>query len=188
MPTFKNALDTCHSFQSVVDGINCFAFEGTWDWQVWITDFSAAPIITHPEFGPVHAGYFLTLIPVVDDIEARIRALGCPPFYLTGHSAGAGEAILAAAQLKYRGLKPLAVRAFEPPVVGSSILWDYLSDVDFSWTQTKNDCGADLVTLVPFGPPWSPAPNKIALTVPNSDDLAAKHRMPAVIAALSELS
>lgn len=184
-PTFKNAFDTCHCFQSTVNGVVTFAFEGSWDWEVWLTNFAAVPIITHPRFGPVHSGYLLTIIPVLDQIEAKLRSMGGPPFYLTGHSAGAGEAILAAAQLKYRGLRPEAVRAFEPPVVGSETLWTYLADCNLAWTQTRNDDGSDIVTLVPFGPPWCQAPNKVVLPVPDTLGVVEKHKIPAVLAAIS---
>jgi hypothetical protein len=188
--TFQNELRTCHVYQSVIgDSINCFAFEGTTDIQEWIVDFMAAliPVHNHPRIGLVHAGFLLDIEPVIDDIVNKLDELGKPPFYLTGHSKGAGEAILAHAILKDRGYPPLATRVFAPPMIGTAMVANFLAGEDIVWVQTWNSHGDDIVTMVPGGPFWSQCGRRLRLQVSDAYDIATKHKMPAILMALRAL-
>lgn len=189
-PTFENELKSCHVYESTVNGHPCFAFEGTTDIQEWIIDFLAiqVPVLQHPVLGWVHMGFWEDIGPCVDDIENRLHELGNPPFYITGHSKGAGEAILCHAALKVRGLTPLATRAYEPPSVGGPVLAQFLAGDDLMWTQTFNREGPDIVTLVPGGPTWSHDGQCQRLVVPDNYDVATKHRIPGVMTGLINLS
>ncbi len=197
-PTFQNAERLVHIYQSVVTipsigEINDFSFEGTSSFEEWIVDFVCGPIEStqHPQAGPVHAGYLLDVQSVIGDIAHAIGALGNPPFTISGHSKGAGEAIICTMLLKGAGLPPLATRAYEPPRVGGPQLNAYLANDDIGWTRTTNKNGSDLVTLVPAGPislippgAWLHTGKMTLLTVPDSYGVAEKHRIPAVLAAL----
>jgi hypothetical protein len=193
VPTWQNAATTVHVFQSTVGGLPCFAFEGTVDLAEWVIDFDAVEtwVTNHPQIGIVHTGLLQTSQAAVDGfILPTLVALGYPKFYVTGHSKGAGEAILATALLKAGSCPPLAVRAFEPPRVGGSTLRDYLADIDGAWTRTSNAEGWDIVTSVPFGPTWDHPwdVRRVLLTVPDAYDIPTKHRMPAVLAAIQARS
>ncbi len=186
VPQWTNHMKTVHVFLSMVDGVHTVAFEGTTDLQEWLVDFLAAPSPFYTaEYGPVHFGISETMFSVADRIAAYFAGLGWPSYYVTGHSKGAGEAILFCAEMKRRGHPPLATRAYEPPQVGGVRLRDYLSDQDVKWTATVNVHGRDIVTQVPFGDPWTHVNDPIPLTVPDTYDIPTKHRIPAVIAALS---
>ena len=194
IPTWQSSLRLVHAFHSLVRvenaWFNTIAFEGTTDWQEWMVDFFASqiPVIEHPTLGFVHAGFLLNVQAVFGGIVKELGALGWPPFYVTGHSKGAGEAILAAGLLKVLGHPPLAVRAYEPPRVGGPVLAAYLADQDLAWTQTYNADGSDLVTLVPDGPSWKHDERCVRLQVPDTYGIVQKHLIPAVIEAIGKLA
>lgn len=185
VPTWENEAKTIHAYLSEVQGLPCIAFEGTSDLTEWLIDFLAAPITGNPVLGPVHYGIFRGVFEIVGHIAAYLDGKG--PYYVTGHSKGAGEAILFAALMKDMIRPPLACYAFEPPQIGGSKLRDYLSDVDVRWTETRNVHGRDLVTQIPFGPDWCHVNDPIVLQVPDEYDIPTKHRIPAVIEALAKL-
>lgn len=189
VPTWQSELRLVHVFHSVVNGVNCFAFEGTTDWQEWAVDFLAVqvPVFGHVLLGDVHAGFLLDVEAMLGNIVAKMSSLGWAPFYLTGHSKGAGEAILCHALMKTLGHPPLATRVFEPPRVGGAKLKALTAGDDLLWTQTWNDDGADLVTLVPDGLTWVHSGTRLRLQVPNTYGVAEKHRIPAVVEALGKL-
>lgn len=187
-----------HVYLSLIDGVHVISHEGTTDWvdrsslPEWLIDFDATPVLSPGgAYGYVHRGMLLDVLSVVDDIEAYLAGLGWPPYMLSGHSKGGGEVTVEAAELKHRGHPPLAVRAYEPPQVGGFALRDYLSDIDFAWTCTVNAAGRDLVTRVPEGLQlphlcdWSHINDPILLTVADDMDIATKHKIPAVLAALA---
>ncbi len=190
VPTWQGDLRLVHVFHSVVDDVNCFAFEGTTDWQEWVVDFFAlqVPVFDHPILGAVHAGYLLNVEAVIGNIIRQMSSLGWPPFYITGHSKGAGEGTLCTGLMKAIGHPPLATRVFEPPRVGGDRLKAFLAADDLIWTQTWNADGADIVTLVPDGPTWDHDGTRLRLEVPDSYGIAEKHKIPAVIAALEALA
>ena len=193
IPTWQSSLRLVHAYHSLVQvgeaWVNCVAFEGTTDWQEWAVDFFAVqvPVIEHQQLGFVHAGFLLNVQAVLGGIVKELGALGWPPFYITGHSKGAGEATLAAGLMKALGHPPLGVRVYEPPRVGGEALAAYLADQDFAWTQTWNPDGRDLVTLVPEGPSWRHDERLVRLQVPDTYGIAQKHKMPAVLEAIGKL-
>jgi hypothetical protein len=192
-PQWQDSVKLTHVYLQVVDGIHTIAWEGTTDWQEWLfSDFAAlaVPVFSHPQLGPVHAGMVRDVLSVKDAISAYLASIGWPPYYNTGHSKGAGEALLFHGLMLGDGHPPLCTRAYEAPRVGSWILKDYLAKEDIEQTQTKNVHGADIVTLVPpalVASEWCDVRTPIALTVPDDYSIAQKHRIPAVIEALQRL-
>lgn len=185
-PTWENGEKTIHAYLSEVQGLPCIAFEGTTDLQEWLVDFFAVPIHFDPYIGPVHFGIFNGVWQIKALISNYLFGKGA--YFVTGHSKGAGEAILFTALMKERLNPPLACYVFEPPQVGGPKLRDYLSDVDVKWTATTNKHGRDIVTQIPFGPEWSHINDPILLPVPDEYDIPQKHRIPAVIEALAAVS
>lgn len=190
-----------HAYLSMVDGVHAITHEGTTDWTdrsslaEWLIDFDAVPVLSPAQaYGRVHRGLLLDVLAIVDQVEDYLARLGWPPYLLFGHSKGGGEVTLEAAEMKRRGHPPLAVRAYEPPQVGGIALRDYLSDVDYAWTCTTNCRGRDVITRVPEGlqlpflTDWSHICDPILLTVPDTLDPVAQHKIPAVLAALAPLA
>jgi predicted lipase len=190
-----------HAYLSMVDGVHAITHEGTTDWTdrsslaEWLIDFDAYPVLSPGGvYGYVHRGMLLDVLSIADQLEDYLSRLGWPDYVLFGHSKGGGEVTLEAAEMKRRGHPPAAVRAYEPPQVGGIALRDYLSDVDYAWTCTTNARGRDVITRVPEGlqlpylTDWSHINDAIVLTVPDALDAIAKHKIPAVIAALAPLA
>jgi lipase (class 3) len=200
VPQWQSRDQRVHVYLSQIDGIHVIAHEGTTSWDnrtslpEWLIDFDATPVLSpNSAYGHVHQGMMEDVLSIVDQIDAYLAGLGYPPYLLTGHSKGAGEVTLEHAEMKRRGHPPLATRAFEPPQVGGHALRDYLSDQDYAWTCTVNAQGKDLVTRVPEGlqlpflTDWSHIQDPIMLVVPDTYDVATKHRIPAVQEALAAL-
>lgn len=188
-PQWQDSVRLVHVYLSLVNGVHTIAFEGTTDWQEWVfSDFMAGQLILpeYTECGAIHVGFARDVLAVIKLIEDYLKSVGSPPYYGCGHSKGASEAILFAAFMKKSGYPPTAVWAFEPARCGGQTLVDYVSDIPLSWTRTTNAGGDDLVTHVPFGPTWCEQPDPLVLKVPDSDDLATKHRIPAVITGLAQ--
>jgi len=191
-PKFENLLKTVHIFESEIDGILTFAWEGTSDKLEWFIDFLAIDVrdFVHPELGPIHFGFWTDLLSIMPILKEYLEHKGWPEFYNTGHSKGAAEAILFHAMMKADGHAPKATYAFEPPRVGTQQLLDYLKDEPIFWTKTVNIHGPDKVCTVPFhikGFDYLDLPNPLVLTVPDAYDIATKHRIPAVIEAINKL-
>jgi hypothetical protein len=174
----------------IPDGTPIFAYEGTASGMDWLVNFTAIPydIHDHPEVGPVHLGWRNSVLSTLPHLVDWLAAHGWPQFVLTGHSKGAAEAALAATEFLLMGRPPLAVRLYEPPKVGTIVLTDKLRLLNLRWTQTSNKWGVDRITLVPEFDPWTHLDNRVDLIVPDSLDLAAKHRMPAVLDAMQRLA
>ncbi len=180
-------------YLSEIGGRPCFRFEGTHDLRGWLIDFliAAFPVRHHPKFGPVHDGFADNAETAVVPITAYLATQNFPGYYLSGHSKGASEALIAHAIMKDSGHPPLATRAFEPARPGGPQLEAFLSGEDIVWTRTKNSRGVDLVTDVAFGPmltdplvTWCHIGEPTVLTVPDALDIPQKHEMAAVLAAL----
>jgi hypothetical protein len=186
MPDFQNASKTCHVYHSKVNDVDCFAFEGTQSFNEWLVDFLAIGFegYCHPVYGEVHLGFHCDIQEAVNWIVDVLDGLGNPPYYLCGHSKGAGEAILAHAQLKSINRPPLATRAYESPRVGKAALAAYLQQDDIQLTQTFNKFGSDLITLVPTEFNWLAVRLPLRLQVPDELTVAQKHLIPAVGLAL----
>lgn len=189
-PTWTSAKGDVHSYLSQIGPFLCIAQEGTQSTLEWFDDFDALPVPLRgvPNAGPVHQGIRDTALEVFPQIVGYLTKLGWPKFVLTGHSKGGGEVCLMAPLFKALGHPPEAVCAFEPPLVGTKMLADYLSDIPIIGTQTWNADGTDIVTRVgEIFADAEPVVPWLHLQVPDTLDIADKHRMPAVIAALSKL-
>ena len=182
---------TSHLRHSVIEGVHTFTFAGTMPTvSEWLLDLFAIPISIpdYPGVGNIHAGFSIGALGAIHGyILPTLKHLSYPPFRLCGHSKGAGQAGQAHGILKCLGHKPLATRLFEPPMFGGKDLSNLVSDDDIEWTQTYNKYGSDLVTHIPFGSFWYRDRKPIRLQVPDSDTIAAKHRMPSVMTAIGKL-
>lgn len=186
VPTWQDPDKLTHVYQVIVNGADHFNFQGTLDAAEWANrDFDAIGLqsFEHSLFGLVHDGFARGAMAMVPLIIAELERIGRKTFTIGGHSKGAGEVQIAAAELKRLGFPPTAVYLFEPPRAGTATLKAYLADIPIFATQTFNAAGADLVTEVPSWP-WVDAVEPLRLRVPNADDIATKHKIPAVISAL----
>jgi len=187
-PTWSDPINDVHVFIGMLSGgVHGIGFEGSQSLIDWIRDIQALPLFsfTHLKLGPLHHGLYQTAASALPAITSYLSGLGWPDYVIYGHSKGAGEALIAAALLVDLGHPPLRVGAFEAPRVGTRMLRSVLSGVDVVQTATRNVRGVDIVTR---SPPWIgfvDARDPIVLTVPNSFDIATKHRIPAVIAAMA---
>jgi Lipase (class 3) len=189
-PTWQDGARLTHVYQVTVNGITHFNFQGTLDPTEWVNrdfDILGFASLERPLFGPLHDGFTRGALAMVPLIAAEIQGSGALSFTIGGHSKGAGEAQIAAAELKRLGFPAAAVYLFEPPRAGTAPLKAYLADIPIFATQTFNAIGADPVTEVPAWP-WVDAVDPLRLRVPDGDDIATKHKIPAVIAALQEMS
>lgn len=192
-PFTEDADKLTHVFISQIEGRPCFTYEGTHDIEEWLwRDFLVLGMTTfeHAEFGTLHDGIAKGALGTVDAIAGYLSEQGWPAFDLVGHSKGAGECLVAAAELKRRGHAPHFFASFEAPHVGTGKLRDYMADINGIETATYNSHGRDLVTCVPWSTPiigWGSMKDRIQLAVPDTYDLATKHRIPAVLAAVRSL-
>lgn len=182
-----------HLIVSRVAGTITFALAGTEDIREWILrDLLAAqvPVEGDPDLGDVHAGFLLDAEAMVQQfIWPYVSARGFPPYFLTGHSKGGGDGQIVLGMMKEQGHPPLSSRFFEPPMAGGYMLAADLGTEDIIWTQTFNTDGRDIITTIRSLPTFKPLPMPpLALRVPDTDDWATKHRIPAVLAALTALS
>lgn len=185
VPWFVSASGTCQVYRSVVDGVNCFTFGPTEDWQEWAVDFMAVriPVHNHPEFGPVHLGFWEDIQSSMAAVRQVMADLGWPPWYGAWHSKG-NQGVLMAAQFKSEGHPPLGLACYEPPCVGGPDLTLFMEPVPIAWSKTMNATGADIVTQLPDGPGWDHQGQEVILRVPDAYGLAEKHEWPAVLASV----
>lgn len=189
VPTWEDDAKLTHVYHVIVNGVDHFNFQGTIDTAEWCNrnlDAIGLESFEHPDFGLLHDGFARGALAMVPKIASRLAESNVKTFTIGGHSKGAGEAQVAAAELKRLGLLPSAVYLFEPPRAGTATLRAYLSDLAMYGTKTFNDDGADLVTEVPEWP-WVDVIDLDMLKVSDSYDIATKHKIPAVIEALKAM-
>jgi len=185
---WTNDAGDVHVFLSLLNGIHTLAWEGTTDFREWLVDFTAlqVPAHDHPELGPVHLGFLSNVTSVLMPIVKYLDSIGWPPFDNTGHSKG-GECLIFHGLLKGIGHAPRRTVVFESPRVGGPKMRDYLAQDDIAQTRTYNSSGPDLVTEVPFDhDEWVDMREPMILDVPDSYGIPQKHKIPAVIEALSK--
>lgn len=187
VPLIQDELKVVHVFVSEVAGVHVLTFEGTHDLEEWIVDVMCAevPFADYGDLGPVHLGMMRDVLAVKPALTAYLASLGWPTYVLAGHSKGAGEALLCAAVMKSAGKPANATYAFEAPRIGTTKLAAYLKDQNVSQTCTQNAHGKDIVTQVPWGPDYVNIVSPTILTVSDALSIGDKHRIPAVITALS---
>ena len=175
--TFVGLEGTARVFRTEVNDIAIYAIEGTHDNRGWALDALALPLpsqlvggtpdqilnalhfmaspevvhatVEHPDIGFVHGGIYAVRASVWDPMLTAIRAdvSAGTPVALTGHSLGAGCAVLATALLVAQGIYPIRAAFFAPPRVGFKKMHD-LVDLVVANAAYRN--GNDPVTDVPF--------------------------------------
>lgn len=114
--------DVCHVYVSTApDGTQVLAFEGTSDTAEWGIDFEAVPLeergFNHLKLGYIHMGWWLDVVSVYHDLLDWLdNQRG--PVACTGHSKGAGEALIFAALATTYGFKWARVSTFGTPHPG----------------------------------------------------------------------
>ena len=100
---------------AIVDGVFHICFQGTANLHGWIADFDVLPY-RHPTFGNVHSGFYENLPAIlkflIPDIPAGFKIV------VSGHSKGAGEGVLCAAELILAGFKEVSCILFACPNAG----------------------------------------------------------------------
>lgn len=174
--TFSALGGTARVFRTIVGDVAVYAIEGTHDLLGVVLDALALPLpsqligtdaahvldavrfmampeaahatVEHPDIGFVHGGIYAVLMSVWTGLLGSIRddVVAGNKVALTGHSLGAGCAILATALLVSYGIKPVRAAYFAPPRVGFKAMHELVSLV--STAAYRN--GNDPVTDVPF--------------------------------------
>lgn len=144
--TFSSLDGTARVFRTVIGDTSIYAIEGTHDPLGWILDFMALPVelhasIEHPDIGFVHGGIFAVLMSVwqpmlnaiQDDVKAGLKIA------ITGHSLGAGCAVLAVGLLVTLGIIPVRWAGFAPPRVGFKKLIQLVGQSSGTGYRNSND-------------------------------------------------
>lgn len=125
-PTWENSDKTIHAylFPHPNNEYN-IAFEGTIDLKEWIADFEAIPVAArgfdHQSLGWVHYAWWREVQEVAGEITEKLLSLQAAgaTLYCTGHSKGAANALLYAADAKLAGIKWARVSTFGTPHPGA---------------------------------------------------------------------
>ena len=126
-------------------------FRGTKTLDDWLSDFTF-PQVAHP-WGQAEDGFSDLYAQCSADVQASVqRARAAPNVFVTGHSLGAGLAVLAAADLVNSGVAPgAAMYTFAGPRVGDlSFAAQFNRRVAVRWRVVNTE---DIVTTVPIATP-----------------------------------
>lgn len=132
-------------------GLVFAVYRGTESPQDWIADFTF-PQVPHP-LGNVEKGFFGVYTQTAASVAAAIpRAGGTPNVIVTGHSLGAGLAVLAAADIVTSGAAAqTALYSFAGPRVGDrAFAAGFNNRVAAAWRIVNTE---DIVTTVPLATP-----------------------------------
>ena len=137
------------AFRTVVDGVAIYAIEGTHDPLGWALDFMALPLPSHvtaddPDIGWVHSGIAAALDSIWPTMEKAMFSDG--EYAITGHSLGAGLAVISTARMVAKNHPPIRWAAFAPPRVGFKKMIEFVATVPGTGYRNSNDP----VTDVPF--------------------------------------
>jgi len=177
-----NLIDTgvTHVFLSTVGDTTVIAFEGTTDPTEWLIDFEAIPVdertFNHADLGLVHLGWWQDVTSVAATIIAKLNTIPGPKA-CTGHSKGAGEALIFAAYAKTQGIVWSRVSTFGTPHPGALNGLITSKDGNDYWNiQVPMD-------PVPLVPPYIARPRPLTqvtapepqVTMPNCPELTSHH-------------
>ena len=147
--TFVGLSGTVRAFRTMVDDVAVYAIEGTHDTLGWALDFMALPVPSHvttedPDVGWVHGGINAALESIWPLIYPAMMA--DEKYAITGHSLGAGLAVISTARMVAKGHLPVRWAGFAPPRVGFKKMIDLVAQVPGTGYRNSNDP----VTDVPF--------------------------------------
>jgi hypothetical protein len=146
--------------------------QGTENRAGWEADADIVPIL-HPVLGNLHAGFFRNMPALVKLLTTGIGVgfSSKTPIIVTGHSKGAGEAILLGACLKLAGFNVVQAILFACPRPGYQRLADWLNEnlPGMSFRNAPADFPAlgDPVPLVPIDPYVDPYPHAMIDVAPD---------------------
>lgn len=126
-------------------------FRGTDSLDDWLSDLTF-PQVAHP-WGQAEAGFSLLYAQCSSDVRAGVQQAGAGPnVFVTGHSLGAGLAVLAAADLVNSGVAPgCMMYSLAGPRVGDlAFAAQFNRRVPAAWRIVNTE---DIVTTVPLATP-----------------------------------
>ncbi len=172
VPTFSGVGGAVRAYRTMVDDVAVYAIEGTHDTAGWMIDAAALPLpsqligsepghvlcaikflglpvlehdsVDHPDIGFVHGGIYAALMSIWPAMWETMRR--DDKVALTGHSLGAGCAVLATALMVALGKPPICAAFFAPPRVGFKKVHRLVDQVPTAAYRNGNDP----VTDVPF--------------------------------------
>lgn len=144
--------DCVHAFLSQVDDVQIIAFEGTQSPQEWVIDilgaFPADTKLDHDTLGVVHAGWYRDVCFIRDAIlDYMMSTKYGTRFAITGHSKGAAEALIFAAECVANGLSIERVTTFGTPHPGD--LNGYLAHIPGADYRNNDDPVWDVPPFLP---------------------------------------
>lgn len=195
-PTWQNASKTIQAYL-IPHGADDYtvAFMGTVGDQEWIADFEAVPVeartITHASLGLVHMAWWQEVQEISAPMVAAAQILqkAGKRLYCTGHSKGASNALLFAADAITQGVSWARVSTYGTPHPGA-LNGLITSKLGCDYRNMNNV--ADPVPDVPF---YLPRPR--ALTLVNAPEpqitepacaLLSSHNIGNYVAAMKDLS
>lgn len=126
-------------------------FRGTQTPEDWLSDFTL-PQVAHP-WGQTEKGFTHLYDQCSADVQALVRGAGAAPVvFVTGHSLGAGLAVLAAADLVRSQVAPkAAMYSFAGPRAGNpAFAGNFNKNVAIAWRIVNTE---DIVTTLPIPTP-----------------------------------
>ena len=144
--SFSSLDGAARGFRTVSGDTAIYAIEGTHDPLGWFFDFMALPLeahgtIEHPDIGWVHGGIYAVLLSIWPQMLTAIQAdvKSGLKIAITGHSLGAGCAVLAVGLLVTLGIIPVRWAAFAPPRVGFKKLVELVATASGTGYRNSND-------------------------------------------------
>lgn len=171
---------TVHAFEALLDDVPQIQFEGTCNLLEWAVDLAAIQPWPHEHLGDLAEAFWQNTMQVAPAILDYVKTL-TGPYDIQGHSKGGPNGLCLGAYLTLAGYPPRTIVAFECARAGGRTLRNFLLNAGIRVVQTVtvNMYGRDIVTTLP---PWGvDITEPIVLTVPDSYDIAQKHRLPGVI-------
>ena len=125
-------------------------FRGTQSPEDWMSDLTF-PQAAHP-WGQTEAGFSTLYAQCSADVRTCVQQAAAQRVFVTGHSLGAGLAVLATADLVQSGAAPAAVMySFAGPRVGDpAFAAKFNAQVGRAWRIVNTE---DIVTTVPLATP-----------------------------------
>jgi hypothetical protein len=153
---------------ALIDGQFFIVNQGTETMAGWEADGDIMPIY-HPVLGNLHAGFYRNIQKLINLISADI--LVKTPIIVTGHSKGAGEAVLMGACLRLAGFDVTQAILFACPRPGYQRLAEWLQinlhGISFRNASADFPALGDPVPLVPIEPYIDPYPHTMIDVTPS---------------------
>jgi hypothetical protein len=154
-PLFESIGTSIRVFMIDVNGLPVVAIEGTHDPLGWAIDFCALAAkdhegVDHASLGWLHAGIYASARAILPRIALSVDGR---PYAISGHSLGAGLALMIGGMMIDDGHPPVKIGAFAPPRVGGEALVKVATSVPFCAYHYGDDPVPTVpLTLLPLFP------------------------------------